>query len=264
MQQRISGKISKCMFMAGWLFVTSIVPVQGETVLKVAFGLARPPHITVEPSGGSTWEITSEIFRRMNQLIEAKHVSNKRLEFELKDGHVDVAIEVRPTDKSLFYSAPFIAYRNVVVTKKMKGIMVQDWADLSGLTVCSWQTGATTLGQELADSIVKFGSYREFPDQEKQVQQWLFDGCDALLIDRSIFLDLYDKALETIPANRRTSLDTEYVFAPIPTGADLWWHAGFRDEILRDRFDHHLKQMREDGTYDHIVARHHFSSTRGH
>lgn len=221
---------------------------RADEVLSVIFGISRPPYVMEENQTGISVELTREIFNRMGRKFVPSFGANKRLEIALKHQNVDVAVEVQPTDPSIYYSSPFIAYRNYVVTHERDDISFQDWPDLRGHSVCAWQNARENLGSPFDETIPFFSDYREFALQKKQVRQWLKGGCQAILIDDTL-LKWWVQVLQ-----REAGVPHEVTarYAAFPGDNALWWFVGFRDSGLRDQFNSQLSTMHQDGTYRRI------------
>jgi polar amino acid transport system substrate-binding protein len=223
--------------------------------LKVIFGQSRPPFVMVDEASGLSVELAREIFARMGEPFEPLFASNKRMEVELQQGRVDVAVEVQPSDPALFYSQPFIVYRNYLVTRRRQNIQFSGrWAELRGVSVCAWQNAAQSLGAEFSEASQGFARYSEHSSQRTQVEEWLLQQCDAILIDGTLLEWQWRRLREQSPRVFGVA-DSDVVYVPLPQGHELWWHVGFRSRELRDRFDAALAQIQADGSYRRVRQR---------
>lgn len=223
--------------------------------LKVIFGQSRPPFVMVEEVGGVSVELAREIFARMGEPFEPLFASNKRIQVELQQGRVDVAVEVLPSDPALFYSQPFIVYRNYLVTRRRQNIHFSGhWAELEGVSVCAWQNAAQSFGGAFVEASRGFAHYSEHSSQRTQVEEWLLQQCDAILIDGTL-LEWQWRLLREQSPRVFGDADRDVVYVPLPQGHELWWYVGFRSRELRDRFDAALAQIHADGTYRRIRQR---------
>lgn len=239
---RFQQLVGVALFLIAWLLPPS---AKANEPLAVMFGISRPPYVMEENQTGISVELAREVFARMGRRFVAVFGANKRLEISLKHEQVDVAVEVQPTDSSLYYSAPFIAYRNYVVSRERDDITFRDWPDLAGHSVCAWQNAKENLGPRFAETIPSFSDYREFALQKRQVRQWLKGGCEAILIDDTL-LKWWIQDLQ-----RESGIPHEIKprYAAFPGDNALWWFVGFRDSRLRDEFNRQLSAMQKDGTY---------------
>ena len=92
------------------------------------------------------------------------------------------------------------------------------------------------------------------PTQRTQVEEWLLQQCDAILIDGTLLEWQWQRLREQSPRVFGDT-DRDVVYVPLPQGHELWWHVGFRSRELRDRFDVALAQIQADGTYRRIRQR---------
>lgn len=219
--------------------------------LTVMFGLSRPPFIMGKEQTGIAYKLAATVFDRMGLSFQPKFASNKRMERELLAGNIDIAVEVRPTSPELFYSDTFISYRNFAVSRKVDQIRMNTFSDLRGRSVCAWQNASAHVGEPLMRVIGDFSSYREFPLQEEQVRVWLAKQCDVILIDDSLLKWHVRQLVDSFKSHGR-EIDMELDYHPFPGNNEIWFHVGFRDQALRDRFNQVLAEIRKDGTYDRI------------
>jgi polar amino acid transport system substrate-binding protein len=228
-------------------------PAQAEDI-KVMFGVSRPPYIMQKEHAGIVFELAETIFVRMGLSFRPSFASIKRMERELLAGNIDVAVEVRPTNPEIFYSDAFMMYRNFAVSRKSDKITRTTFSDLRGRSVCAWQGASAHVGEPLERAITEFSSYREFPLQEQQVGTWLAKLCDVILIDDTLLKWHVKQLVENFRSNRR-NVDLALDFHPFPGNNEIWFHVGFRDRTLRDRFNQILAEIREDGTFESIRER---------
>lgn len=219
--------------------------------LTVMFGVSRPPYIMEKEQTGIAYQLAATIFGRMDLSFRPEFVSNKRMVRELLAGNVDVAVEVLPTSSKLFYSDAFIAYRNFAVSRKIDQISMNTFSDLRGRSVCAWQNASAHVGEPLRRAIAEFSFYKEFPLQEEQVRTWLAKKCDVILIDETLLKWHMKLLINTFRLHGR-EIDTKVDYHPFPGDNEIWFHVGFRDRALRDRFNQVLAEIRKDGTYDRI------------
>lgn len=169
-------------------------------------------------------------------------------------GNIDVAVEMPATNSGIFYSDAFTVYRNFAVSRKSDQISMKTFSDLRGQSVCAWQGASAHLGKPLRRAIHEFSAYREFPLQEQQVGNWLAKLCDVILIDDTLLKWHMKNLVDNFKSYRR-NVDLELVYHPLPGNNEIWFHVGFRDEALRNRFNQVLTEIRKDGTYDSIRER---------
>ncbi|QTN26805.1 transporter substrate-binding domain-containing protein [Rhodoferax sp. AJA081-3] len=220
--------------------------------LQVAFGVSRPPFIFQETQSGISVELFREATRRMGLVFRADFYPNRRLQMALEQPQFDAVVEVQPGNAKVYYSAPFVTYSNVVLSRLQDKLVFRAWADLRGRSVCAWQNALEHLGPQFANAQKSFSRYQEFGDQGDQVRLWLLGRCDVLVIDRTLVL-WHLAALARKHPELKQLPEADLVMEPVPGKSDLDWYVGFRDKTLRNRFDKTLEAMRRDGSYRRIV-----------
>ncbi|WP_417831530.1 substrate-binding periplasmic protein [Terasakiella sp.] len=235
-------------------FISIIFPENtlAKEPLKVVFGISRPPFIDNDPPRGISWELANAVFKKMQVEIIPSFYPNKRMERALIQGDVDIAVEVQPTHPDLYYSNPFISYRNFVVTRKREDITFRNWQDLTGYRVNAWQGALFHLGTGFRKVMRGFKLYKEFPLQKAQVQRWLLGSFDAIIIDETLLAWWIQTILPSLNEAERNQLDLNFTYAPVPQNNELWWYVGFRDPKLRDTFNIHLQSIQQNGDYARI------------
>lgn len=230
--------------------------VRAAPPLRVVFGVSRPPFVDEREHSGIALELFAEAARRLGWRYESQHAPNKRMLSLLRQGAVDVAVEVPRDDPTLHFSRAFLSYRNVLLLPPEGPLhAVRNWHELAGLRVCAWQLAEQALGPGFVAARPLFAQYEELADQRNQVRLWLRGRCEVLVIDRDLLLwHLRELARSEpqIPQPPQGGLRT----VPVPGMGPLDWYVGFRDAALRDRFDTALAALRADGSYQRIVNRH--------
>jgi len=218
--------------------------------LTVMFGDSRPPFISQDPPSGISYELFKLISSRLQWNFQAQFAPNKRMEYELSNMKVDVIVEVQKGNDNLFYSDPYIAYRNFAVSRSQDKVNFLDYSDLKGRSVCAWQNATKNLGAEFEKQVSNFSAYKEFPLQEDQVRYWLSKQCEVIIIDDTL-LKWWVNALNPAFEQRKRGMDEDLVFAPLPSQM-LWWYVAFSNENLRDSFNLELQNIRSNQEYEKI------------
>ena len=172
---------------------------------------------------------------------------------ELKNGSMDVVVEVQKGIVGAYYSDPFIGYRNFAVSRKKDQVKVESYTDLKGRSICAWQDAKNDLGNEFKKATQVFSKYQEFPIQKDQVKSWLSGACQVIIIDETI-LKWWIKELSPEYVKRNRKLDLDLSYDVLPGQEILWWFMGFKDRELRDQFNKVLKEFKANGIYDKIRA----------
>ena len=219
---------------------------------RVVFGVSRPPFIMEDQKTGISYELFKFIANEMGIDFQPIFASNARMQLLKKNDSFDIIVEVQKSDSTLFYSAPFIVYRNFVVIKSDENFQFNDYSDLAGKSVCAWQNAKKNLGEAFSSQIPKFEKYKEFPIQENQVHNWLVGNFEVIIIDDTL-LKWWIKRLVPKIEKLGHKVDLNNIqYQRLPGNSDLWWYVVFKDKSLRDRFDIILEKMKKNGEYDRI------------
>ncbi len=221
-----------------------------ESELTVMFGISRPPFISEAPPSGISYELFELISSRLDWAFKPVFAPNQRMDLELANMHVDAIVEVQKNNDELFFSDPYIAYRNYAVSRTRDQLDFKDYSDLEGYSVCAWQNATKNLGSSFEKEIPSFREYKEYPLQEKQVRSWLSTQCEVIIIDDTL-LKWWINLLAPSFTDRHREVDKEIVFAPLPNNK-LWWYVAFKHEAQRDQFNAELQKIRANGEYDKI------------
>jgi polar amino acid transport system substrate-binding protein len=119
--------------------------------------------------------------------------------------------------------------------------------DLAGVKMVAWQGAATDLGPEFTAICRNNTLYIENTNQEAQYQMFAEGKVEAIVIDKYIF-EWWRKQYE-----QKSGRSEDMVYHPLFPGVNPY-HIGFRDQRIRDAFDHQLILMREKGEIEGIIA----------
>lgn len=214
--------------------------------LKVAVGLAKPPFINEDLKTGYEIELLQLIFSEAKIPIEVVNMSNSRMLHDFEQKKVDVMINTHAKVEGAYpTSIPYIIYQNVAVTKKSKNLKVDTIKDLGARSVGAFQNAKKLLGPEFQKAAEGNKSYREFAQQQAQVQMLASDRIEVAIMEQMIFksyakelgLKLEDYHLHRIfPANR--------------------YSTAFQDAQIRDKFDAALSSLKKQGLVQKLAERH--------
>ncbi|GAA5216017.1 hypothetical protein GCM10025776_14910 [Corallincola platygyrae] len=224
--------------------------------LVVAVGEDRPPYVMAGGKRGLEVAILREALATRGHTFESFQASNRRLTHLLGNGSADAAVGVQERPDGNYYSAPFIAYRYVALSKKKQHLRLQNISDLTGLRVVTSQNTYRQLGGEFAamfspqriqNSPVPL-RYTELPNPIQAVKMFWHDRADTIIIELNVF-----KALS---AQLDDNFDTRdpLVVHPIFSEATQF-QVSFKDEQLRNEFNEGLAQLHNTGRYKELVSR---------
>ena len=219
-------------------------PVASEPLL-VAFGKNKPPFVNSDCNDGIEIRLAREIFSRAG-FTELKFicVSNKRLNKLYKAGDVDISATV-PKDSggAFFYSSAFSGFENFAISRKEEGLIINSIDDLAGKSVVAWNNASTVLGSKFEEIMSKNNMYFEPNNQRSQAKMFLLERAQVIVIDKNIFRYL---------SKGMGFKDSDFTYHSIfPRTLD--YYLGFSDELLRDKVENALNDIRLDGTYKSIL-----------
>ncbi|WP_337880125.1 transporter substrate-binding domain-containing protein [Rheinheimera sp.] len=213
-----------------------------KTSLTVLVGLDKPPYINLSDQSGFELDLIRLVLKKMGSEAQFLHVPNARLRDLLLEGKADIATlqKVDPS-QPLFYSTPYIQYQNVVASLKIRSIQIRRMMDIQPYTVVAFHNARRLLGKEFETSVNAVESYQELANQSQQVQMLLMSRCDLVIADSNI-LNYYLKLHGRSP----DELDFARLFAP------ALYHAAFRNDALRARFDRALADVVKSADYQEL------------
>ncbi len=181
-----------------------------------------------------------------------QQVSSKKATLILeKNEDIDVAVTVEKIkDSGLFYSDPFIAYDNVVVTRKKDKLKIESEDDLVNLSLSTWVNANKVLTPRFHE-LFKEGAptrtdkYREIIDQSEQLRLFFLEQVEATIIDKTIF------EWQKNNFQDQMNMDQAYDIHPI-FPEKTYYYVAFKDEKIRDKFNMALKKLKENKSYEKI------------
>ncbi|WP_372768197.1 substrate-binding periplasmic protein [Pseudoalteromonas sp.] len=232
------------------LFLSGFTWAEPEE-FTVVFGQSRPPYIDEINHDGISLRLFSAVVSELGWKYKVLFASNQRMQFLLEQGKVNIAVEVQPTNTSLYYSQPFIAYTNYAFYHTDVAFSLNEMDDLKNFSVCAWQGAAQDLGIDKWASNTK--NYNEYSIQKWQVLDWLNKRCEVMLIDESV-LKWHLKQLNARWSKSNPTIEkNNFNKVLLPTNQNpLWFYVGFRDIKYRDAFNKQLTRLKQIGEYDKI------------
>ncbi len=225
--------------------------------LDIAFGQSRPPYIYHELGiwRGIEIDIVRESLRYQGYSFKNEiHVVNKRLKKAVTTMGFDAAVSVQESDDGTYYSDSFITYKNIALSKKKDGIVINNTEDLTKYTTVAWQSAYLNLGPEYEKffgpntSKSHLEKYSEFGDQERQNAFFWLGRAQILIVDKYVFQWFRKKLASTYDTTEQIELHDIF---PVETH----YQVSFKDKILRDDFNQGLKHLKDTGKYQAIIQR---------
>ncbi|MEO2216304.1 transporter substrate-binding domain-containing protein [Chromobacterium vaccinii] len=228
--------------------------------LRVVFSSGRPPFSFHDGKLGDTGievDLMRAALQRLGYSMKTAIAPNSRLLLAVADGQADIASAVHEhgaDGKGVYYSDGFIEYHNIAIGKRERRLDIRSQQDLARHSFAIWQHGWRDLGPAFQaayqpDSSGRFRrNYHETASQESQCRMFWANRVELLIIDRTVFSWFRDKLASSLPTGSAVAY---YDIFPQSTV----FPAAFRDKALRDRFNQALRQLRQSGDYQRILAR---------
>ncbi len=223
--------------------------------LKAACAANRPPYCFVANGQfkGIEVRLLTEIMSQAGHTLQFQDIPKNRLTAALKRKEVDVIATVQSNgDNDLFFSAPYLDFQNLVISKERHKIALNKLLDLKMHSFIIWQGGWKNLGVEFEEAFKpdpqgRFRpNYFEAFNQQNQNKMFWADRVQLIVIDRRIF------------EYHRLSLSTEFNTAEPITYHDIIksktsYAVAFHRQDCQKQFDEGLRKLRASGEYLTIV-----------
>lgn len=217
--------------------------------VNIAFTKNREPYsMDKQLLKGIEYEIASKVLAKSNISINyEKFLSRSQMETALlDDAKLDMAVGVKQSNHTLFYSDPLVSFENIVITRKEDLFDLSTIQDLSSKKIIAFEGASNYLGKEyqkLFDTEQKPLNYAETSRQEEQVRALVTNEVNAIIMDKNIFLWYLKKHY------KRSVQD--YTFHALFPSPNIY-KVAFKDKNLRDLFNKHLSELKSSGEYAEI------------
>ena len=228
--------------------------VLNKNTLNIVAGYNRPPFMFDKTSKkGIELDLASKALVLAGYEIgDVQQMSFKKATHVLqKNKNIDVAVSVEKLeDSGLFYSEPFIAYDDIVITRKKDNLIIDSADDLVDKTVVTWTGANKVLGPRFHE-LFKEGAptrtekYREIGDQAEQHRTFFTGQAEAIVVDKTIF-DWQKHSFKD-----ELNIDEAYDFHAI-FPEKTYYYVAFKDKKIRDKFNEALKQLKNKGAYEKV------------
>ncbi len=214
--------------------------------IAIAISTHKPPYVFGEEKRGLEIDIIREALAYKGHQLRVENFSRQALRTAVQLDRVDGGAPLLPVNDQLFYSAPFITYKNRVITKTNDHIVIDSLAALKNHHVVAWQNAHQMLGDDFYDFYNKNlqGStdYLEYDDQFTQNKMFWSGRANVILIDERIF-SWYRTALAK-QFDTHQSVTYQNIL-PHSTS----YHVAFKQARIRDDFNDGLKQLKLSKRY---------------
>jgi len=225
------------------LLVSGVVSAE-DKMLKVAVNIGPPWAYFEEEQGviGIDVDIINHALGKMGYGAEFHLLAYNRVIKEFNEGKFDIASPAAfPAEEGAF-TQPYLPYKDVAVSLKDKKLTINSVSDLSDKRVVAYQFAHTVLGERFAGAVNSEG-YLEIAEREVQLTLLVNNKTDVVVGEKRL--------LEYIMRAHygQISLTVHPIFEQKSYGAV------FKEKALQQKFDAALRQMKQDGSYQAILAR---------
>lgn len=220
--------------------------VCAETI-TVLGGRSSEPYIYAEGGYGFEVIIVQEALRNAGYDTEFILQPLGRAKITYEESGADALMTINnnyPEVQGSYLSAPYIIYRNVVVSLKERNFTVNSLSDLSDKSVIAFQKASVALGDSFANAVIANEKYWEMNEQNRQVAMLFLGRVDLIVLDHQIF-KYYRKRLQFEDKNKPVVYHE--LFVPNQ------YQMAFIDKRARDDFDVAIQSLKASGRYQEII-----------
>ena len=220
----------------------------GAELLRVGFGLNKPPYIFEGLQRGIEYEIVATTVSEAGWQIDPVYAPQERLHLLLARGEIDaITTTNEKSGIKAFYSKPYIHYQNMVGALASRHLSIHEVSDLASFSVSAYQRARYLLGPEFQQMADNNPRYREEAQQLGR-NRLLFSGrTDLVVAERNIFEYLSREVADQVDITQ--AVDWFDIFPPTP------YQVGFIRAEQRDRFDQALLRVQQRGEDQRIRLR---------
>jgi len=228
-----------------------VVVCAQESYIELLAGLSKPPFVMAEEDKGMQIEIIEAAFAKSNKFVRFTYLPmNRHLDvFHSRGFDGIITLESHEKEWGISLSQPYIIYQNVVVTLTDSNLKLNDINDLANLKVAAFQNATRFLGESYNTVFKHSDNYTELADQQSQIGLLFSGRVDAVILDVNIFKHLLAiKRQEKSNAGiYNKAYEIHFLFTPRA------YTAGFKNKELSQQFDHGIKAIMADGSYQQII-----------
>lgn len=219
--------------------------------INIALTTEKAPYVLSEKYiRGIEYDLLKKIFDLNSIKINRvrKFLTPKMNTVLLQNNDLDLAVNVKENKKDgLFYSKPFIEFKNIIVSRKKDNIQINKVSDLYNKKVIAFSNAHKYLGKEyftLFNLQNRPRNYKEYVFQDYQVKEFLNKKADLIILDENIFKWHFNK----LSKDKLSEYNFNYLLSK-PNK----YKVAFHNRNLRDLFNQNLKIIKENGDYKEIV-----------
>ena len=233
-----------------WLLVwcASLQVSWGAELLRVGFGLHKPPYIFEGLQRGIEYEIVAAAVSEAGWQIDPVYAPQERMHLLLARGEIDaITTTNQNSGVKAFYSQPYIHYQNMVGALASRHLSIREVGDMANFSISAYQRARYLLGPEFQQMAENNPRYHEEAQQLGR-NRLLFSGrTDLVVAERNIFEYLSREVADQVDTTQ--AVDWFDIFPSTP------YQVGFIRAEQRDRFDQALLRVQQRGEDQRIRLR---------
>jgi ABC-type amino acid transport substrate-binding protein len=226
----------------------------------IIFSSDAPPHMIAANNSGIDIDIVKTILTEMGHNISIEFSPLKRGMEQVKKKEADIFLPTffQEDSDTIFISNAFIQYRPMIFSLKKNKLSINNFAELRGLRIVSFQGATEYFGKEFHQATQQT-NYTELHDMSKFPEMLLMDRYDAVVLDYYIFyyfLKMYQEQSELAGnglfplIDNYSSLIKRHDLIP-----EVNAYVGFNNKLLRNEFNHKLKQFIDNNRQNKIIEK---------
>lgn len=240
------SELDKNQIIAKWL---TLVKVKKE--INVAFSTEKEPYVLNEKYiKGIEYDLLKKIFDISSiKINKTKKFTSSQLGDALReDNELDLVVNIKENnDSRLFYSEPFLEFKNIIVSRKKDNIKINKISDLHNKKIVAFFNAYKYLGKEyytLFNLQNRPKNYKEYMYQDEQVKDFLDSKVDIIILDEKIFKWYFNKLSKDELSN--------YQFSYLLSKPNKY-KVAFKNQNLRDLFNENLQIIKKSGEFKEII-----------
>lgn len=229
--------------LATLLFITN--QVVAEQTINVACSDSVPPYVLADSNQGIVLDILRAALHQKNIHINPLYGSNEDNLNHFISGDVD-AILVAPREAlidAVISDQALMSFHNYAISLDKNHFTVAKIDDLKNLRLGAFSLASRILPPAFRQVVNQTAEYREFSNQQQQVEALLKGEVDVIVLERMLFRQIRHQD----PLLTRQTIRYHNIFTP------THYHTTFANEEVAKAFNEGLIMIQNSGEYQRIL-----------
>ena len=214
-------------------------------------GSSMPPYVIPDKGRGIALDVFRAAMAASNIQVDTMYANNAEVVQAFNEQRVDAVFVTNPklTPDAHFSRLPLAVFHNLAISLHDENIDVQQIGELSNYRLGAFKLASKLMPSPFPETVSQTADYREYSLQLEQVEDLYRGDRQVLVMDKTIFryfLSQMKRKNPRSPSYRR-AVHFNDLFAK------RRYHAAFRSEEMRDKFDQGFDAIRENGRYERIL-----------